>query len=565
MASEKSFDRQKGLATVELNCYVYDGWAPRIRPAEQKRDWMDGAAESFPYRCLPLGIANSYGWEVLSPCSFEVEWNGGHLAEDVTIRFDGDVDPKDCPVPLFGLGTFTFHIQGLLRTSPGWNLWVSGPPNFFRDGVVPLSGIIETDWSPYSFTMNWRLTRPNHVVRFEENEPLAHFFPVQRSLIEQIKPTFLPIDADPDLKDQFQKWSASRDAFQQSVRDNPPERPADKWQKLYYRGLRPDGVCPVSDHKAKLRLHEFGRQDLIGAAAEALKKPVMAREADRVIAQPSAVPNWQADKMAWILQTLKNMMQTAPEEQGIYRVEEISADEFLREHYSVNRPVILGSVASDWPAAQKWSPEYLREKLGTAEIEYQGDRQNDADFETRKDAHLRKAAFREFIDLIQSGSGNSAYLTAYNSGTNAMATAPLLPDLGRLDTFLSHEAGRTEAMLWMGPEGTFTPLHHDLTNNLLVQLRGRKRVIMASPLETPNLYNTRHVFSVIKDVTTASLADFPKLQHVGFLDFTLEAGDALFIPIGWWHQVTALDFSVSATYTNFRWPNLGWGTHPPQP
>ena len=35
----------------------------------------------------------------------------------------------------------------------------------------------------------------------------------------------------------------------------------------------------------------------------------------------------------------------------------------------------------------------------------------------------------------------------------------------------------------------------------------------------------------------------------------LQPGQALYIPVGWWHQVASLDFSVSITYTNFHWPN----------
>ena len=249
---------------MNLTCYLFPGWEPRIRPASPKRQWMDDAPEAFPYRCLPLNIANSHGWEILTPCGFEVVWNGGMNVEDVVIRADPGTRIEDMPVALFGLGTFTFHVQGILRTSPGWNLWVSGSPNMFKDGAVPLAGIVETDWSPYTFTMNWKLTRPNHPVRFEENEPFAHFFPVERAAIEAVEPTFAAIDGNPELKEQFQTWSRSRDAFHERMRTNPPDNPSDKWQKLYYRGQNPDGQCPVSDHQSKLRLREFARKDLAG-------------------------------------------------------------------------------------------------------------------------------------------------------------------------------------------------------------------------------------------------------------------------------------------------------------
>jgi hypothetical protein len=55
---------------------------------------------------------------------------------------------------------------------------VQGPINRPKDGIAALSGIIETDWSPYSFTMNWIITRPDTPVRFEKGEPYCHIFPV---------------------------------------------------------------------------------------------------------------------------------------------------------------------------------------------------------------------------------------------------------------------------------------------------------------------------------------------------------------------------------------------------
>ncbi len=219
---------------------------------------MDASPESFAYRCLPLNMANAHGWEILSPCGFEAIWNGGRAPDDVSIRLDSGTKPHDAPVALFGLGTLTFHVQGLFRTPPGWNLWVGGSPNAGKDGIAPLGGVVETDWSPYTFTMNWRFTRPGNAIRFEENEPFCFIFPVQRQTMEDIKPEFLSIDEDPELKAQFEAWSESRNAFQRDVAANPPSQPSDKWQKLYYRGVDAHGQPGAADHQSKLRVQEFG-------------------------------------------------------------------------------------------------------------------------------------------------------------------------------------------------------------------------------------------------------------------------------------------------------------------
>lgn len=246
-----------GDPPTELTCYLHPGWAPRIRPAAPAREWMDETPERFAYRCLPLAIANSHGWEIGSPCGFAARWDGGVGVKAIEIQVDAGVEPHRMPVSLFGEGTITFHVEGLFRTSPGWNLWVSGPPNAAKDGIVPLSGVIETDWSPYTFTMNWRFTRPHHWIRFDADEAFAFFFPVQRGVVEAVKPRFLPIGDAPDLAEAFTEWSAARTAFQEEVQRKQPSAPADKWQKLYYRGAMPNGERAAADHEAKLRSCPF--------------------------------------------------------------------------------------------------------------------------------------------------------------------------------------------------------------------------------------------------------------------------------------------------------------------
>lgn len=243
---------------MDLDCFVFDGWRPRLRRARRHRDWMDATPDRFAYRCLPLAMANVHGWEAAAGCGFAARWLGGSDAREVEIILDDPATPEiDRPVALFGQGVLTFHIQGLFRTPPGWGLWIGGPANVIKDGVAPLAGLIETDWSPYSFTMNWRFTRPGHWVRFERDEAICAFFPVQNTVLTEIQPRIRPIEDAPDLKQQFEAWSQSRNAFQQRVRDHPPASSADAWQKLYYRGLLPDGVPAGTPHQTKLHLAEF--------------------------------------------------------------------------------------------------------------------------------------------------------------------------------------------------------------------------------------------------------------------------------------------------------------------
>jgi hypothetical protein len=544
---------------MDLTCYVYEGWRPRIRAASSRRQWMDETPDSFAYRCLPLNIANAHGWEVLSPCGFEAEWNGGPAVEDVVVRLDPGAPTGQAPVALFGQGVLTFHLEGLFRTSPGFSLWVGGPPNAAKDGIAALDGVIETDWSPYSFTMNWRFTRPGHVIRFEENEPFCFLFPVERSLLETIRPTIAPIEGAPELKRQFEIWSASRDRFQASVAAEPPASSADAWQKAYYRGVDADGAPGPDDHRSKLRLAEFEGAEAFHQGPPSPRSCPVAH-APTARADPDGAP---AAKLAWLLGELERLRTLSPTT-GVPRRNGLSAVQFRDEHYAANWPVVMPKEVVRWPAVSRWTPEYLKARIGERPVQVQTCRARDPDYERNMPAHAAEMPFVAFIDqILKDGTGNDTYLTAYNASANAEALAPLLEDLEFLGRFLTKAAHMPHGMFWIGAAGSFTPLHHDLTNNLLLQLAGRKSVLLVSPAETPRLYNDRHVYSRISDLTEPDIVGrFPLLQGLRIHEVIIEPGDVLFIPMGWWHQVRALDFSVTITHTNFRWPNDSYDRYP---
>jgi ribosomal protein L16 Arg81 hydroxylase len=260
----------------------------------------------------------------------------------------------------------------------------------------------------------------------------------------------------------------------------------------------------------------------------------------------------------WLLATMERQRALSPIAAGIARIEGLGADDFLHHFYAPGRPVIIGNAIEHWPARARWTPDYLRRTIGGAMIDYQGGRAGAVDYELVKDQYRRSMPFDAFIDMIEASEGNEAYITAYNSRANAEALKPLMADIAPIPLLAN-----AEGMLWIGPAGTFTPLHFDLTNNLLAQVSGTKSIMLLPPSETRKLANNRHVFSDVYDIADpAARARYPDAAEARRFEFDLNAGDMLFVPVGWWHQVRAKSFSTMLTFTNFPWPNDAWESFP---
>jgi len=230
--------------------------APLIRSASHTREWMDKTHQKFPYRCLPLVIANSFGWDVINPTSFMAVWNGGSLPSDVKIVFPTPGRRSSIPQAHFGTGVLTFTLGHLFRTAPGVNLYVKGPPNVPKDGIVALEGIVETDWSPATFTMNWLFTRKNHEVIFEAGESYCRIFPVPRRITEVFDPELRELDEEPELLEMHMNWRKHRDEFNKGLKVPGSWYVERGWQKDYFQG---GGVLfpKQEDHQTKLSQPEF--------------------------------------------------------------------------------------------------------------------------------------------------------------------------------------------------------------------------------------------------------------------------------------------------------------------
>ena len=240
---------------MDFICYLHPGWDPLVRPAEATRDWMDATHESFAYRCLPLNIANAHGWEILSPCDVSAYWTGTALKESVILKHKPGTHDHQKAVSIFGQGVLTFHIEALFRTPPGWDLFIMASPNRPKEGIMALSGIVETDWSPYTFTMNWKFTRRNRWISFKRGEPICTVFPVPRGALERMDPKVVDLEDNPELFEDFTAWTKSRNNFYTEMLTK--SLPSERWQKRYYRGIGMRDEKTVKGHRSRLRLKPF--------------------------------------------------------------------------------------------------------------------------------------------------------------------------------------------------------------------------------------------------------------------------------------------------------------------
>lgn len=241
---------------MKLAAFAIDGQPLDIRPAPFDRPWMDGTSERYAYRCLPLNIANAHGWEILCPSGFSAVWRGDPAGEAITII--PDPQTASPAVSHFGHGVLTFNVPAIFRSEPGFDLMVQGPINRPKDGLSALSGVVETDWAPFTFTMNWMFTRPGATVRFEKGEPFCHVFPIRRGELESFEPKILPLSVNAELKAQYEEWTASRSQFNADLKTPGSKAATYKWQKHYYQGTSLAGE-PVAadDHRTRVRLKPF--------------------------------------------------------------------------------------------------------------------------------------------------------------------------------------------------------------------------------------------------------------------------------------------------------------------
>ena len=229
--------------------------------------------------------------------------------------------------------------------------------------------------------------------------------------------------------------------------------------------------------------------------------------------------------------------------QEIERVATITKEEFLKNYFKPQRPVIIESFVDDWPAVKKWNLDYMAEIAGDIEVPLYDDRpvRHDEGF---NQAHA-KMKMKEYVALLKKEP------TRYRIFRwNILKEVPQLQkDFSYPDFGLKLMKGLP--MLFFGGENSYTFMHYDidLANIFHFHFHGKKQVILFDQKQNDYLYKIPHSLIVREDIdfNNPDYDKWPALKKAkGFIG-NLEHGEVLYMPEGYWHYMRYITpgFSMS--------------------
>ena len=241
---------------------------------------------------------------------------------------------------------------------------------------------------------------------------------------------------------------------------------------------------------------------------------------------------------------------------------------------------------------QKWTNlNYLNNIVGNEKLLVEIKYRNSSNFGYNPTVRKKSMSFKSYIKSLENSTSiYSYYINTQRpySGEGAYRTPlHLLKNDFSMPSFLnSVEKDMVDVNLWLGQgyhiryneNGSVSRLHMDATDNVYVLIQGQKKFSIISPTDSLHMktisptyqvlsnghglqykvpHNNSHVPSSLQshhEISDQSNYHFSSINIVDnsslyrSVTFDLNAGDILFLPTGWFHQVTSYGNTLAINY-----------------
>lgn len=229
--------------------------------------------------------------------------------------------------------------------------------------------------------------------------------------------------------------------------------------------------------------------------------------------------------------------------QKIDRVKSITKEDFLKNYFKPQKPVVIERFVEDWPAFTKWNLDYMADVAGDKMVPLYDNRPV-----SHKDGFNEphaKMLMREYVALLKKEP------TKYRIFLwNILKEVPQLQkDFSYPDFGLKLMKGLP--MLFFGGQDSYTFMHYDidLANIFHFHFQGKKEVILFNQKQNDFLYKIPHSLITREDIDFANpdYEKWPALKNAEGYIAHLEHGNVLYMPEGYWHYMRYITpgFSMS--------------------
>lgn len=222
------------------------------------------------------------------------------------------------------------------------------------------------------------------------------------------------------------------------------------------------------------------------------------------------------------------------------------ADEFNSEFIDTNVVIYKGHI-NNWPAVQRWSPDYFSNTCPDISITTKVFEENEI--------IVKQQLMREYVRLLDQ------YKILQQTDPNVVTPYCHDVPIFQLSEKLKDDVGSFPveimppwyaekwwqfAQFFMSSKHSVTPLHFDtlLTSNIFFQIQGRKLFTVYGPEDEKFCYRKKWRWFDV-DPEDVDLQTHPKYGNTQSLAVLVEAGDMFYMPPGTIHHVRSLEDSIS--------------------
>ncbi|WP_455169844.1 cupin-like domain-containing protein [Aegicerativicinus sediminis] len=231
----------------------------------------------------------------------------------------------------------------------------------------------------------------------------------------------------------------------------------------------------------------------------------------------------------------------------IKRIKSVTKEEFLRNYYNPQEPVLIEDLVKDWPAYKKWNLDYIQSKAGDQIVPLYNNEPTKG--HKKSVVPAKKMKLVDYIEILKT-QPTDLRMFFYN-------VLQKMPDLTKDFDYpdIGLKFFKKLPVMFFGGKGSKVLAHYDmdLADLVHVHFHGHKRVTLFSPDQAQYLYQvpfTVHNLETI-DMDNPDFETYPALRNVTGILAEMKHGDALYMPSGYWHYITYSDGGFSITLRAF--------------